>query len=124
MVAADDEDADARLMQPAELFGQKPRRLHRGLVAIIEIAGQQQRVDLFRRGINRRRARKRAGWRFRSGQPYPGRAARVTASGSRDECPPREQSDTSLGAPDYIGANRESVQRHTWIFNDISDLYC
>lgn len=46
MVAADDEDTDAGLMQPPDLLGQEPRRLHRGLVAVIEIAGQKQRVDL------------------------------------------------------------------------------
>ena len=46
VVAADDKDMDAGLMQPPYLLRQEPRRLHRGLVAVIEIAGQEQRVDL------------------------------------------------------------------------------
>ena len=46
MVAADDEDSNAGLAEPPELFGEKTRRLHRGLVAIVEISGDQERVDL------------------------------------------------------------------------------
>ena len=45
VVAADDENADAGLVQPPNLLGQEPRRLHGRLVAVIEIAGEQQRVD-------------------------------------------------------------------------------
>ena len=32
--------------EPAELFGEEPRRLHRGLVAVVEVSGEQERVDL------------------------------------------------------------------------------
>jgi len=47
MIAADDVDRDIRLSKPLHLTGQKPRGLHRRLVAIIKIAGNHQRIDLF-----------------------------------------------------------------------------
>ncbi len=47
MIAADDIDGDTGLSKPLHLTGQKPRGLHRRLVAIIEIAGNHQRIDLF-----------------------------------------------------------------------------
>ena len=47
VIAADLVDGDARLAQPRQLGGEKARRLHRGLFAIIEIAGDDQRIDLF-----------------------------------------------------------------------------
>jgi hypothetical protein len=46
VVASDDEDLDVRRIQAAELLGEKARRLHRGLLAIIKIAGEQERVYL------------------------------------------------------------------------------
>jgi hypothetical protein len=45
MVAADDESRDFGLMQPSQLIGEKTRRLHRGLLAVVEVAGDQQGVD-------------------------------------------------------------------------------
>jgi len=45
VIAADDEDADARLVEPLQLGREEARRLHRGLVAVIEIAGDEQRID-------------------------------------------------------------------------------
>ena len=45
MVAADLEHADASLMQACHLRGQEARRLHRRLVAIIKIAGDDECVD-------------------------------------------------------------------------------
>lgn len=47
MVSTDDEDADTGLVQTPELLGQEAGRLHRGLVAIIEIAGDHQGIDVF-----------------------------------------------------------------------------
>ncbi len=47
VIAANDEDADAGLVQAADLFRQEARGFHRGLVAVVEIAGKQQSVDLF-----------------------------------------------------------------------------
>ena len=46
MIAAHDEDLDSGFMQPPDLLGKEPSGFHRGLVAIIEIACQQQRIDL------------------------------------------------------------------------------
>ncbi len=47
VVTADDICADPRAMQPLQLAGQKARSLHGGLVAVIEVAGNDQRVDTF-----------------------------------------------------------------------------
>src|SRR4051812_17371134 len=47
VVAPDDEDLNAYLVQTAELLGEKARRLHRGLLAVVKIAGQQERIYLF-----------------------------------------------------------------------------
>ncbi len=44
MIAANDEDADISRVQLADLVGQEARRLHRGLVAVVQIARQQQGV--------------------------------------------------------------------------------
>ena len=41
MVAADDEGRDFGLMQPSQLIGEKARRLHRRLIAVVEVAGDQ-----------------------------------------------------------------------------------
>ena len=46
VVAPDHEASNAGLVQPPDLLGQEPRRLHRGLLAVVEIPGQQQRVHL------------------------------------------------------------------------------
>jgi hypothetical protein len=46
VIAANDEDADAGLMEPADLRGKESRGLHGGLVAVIEVAGEDQRIDL------------------------------------------------------------------------------
>ena len=47
VVTADDEGRDPRLMQPPELVGEKAGGLHRGLLAVVEVAGDQESVDLF-----------------------------------------------------------------------------
>ena len=44
MVAADDEGRDLGFVQPSKLIGEKARRLHRGLLAVVEVAGDQERV--------------------------------------------------------------------------------
>ena len=49
VVAADDEGLDARLVEPPQLIDKKARRLHRRLFAVVEVAGDQERVDLFRK---------------------------------------------------------------------------
>ena len=46
MIAADDIGPDTRLMKPLHLARQKPGRLHRGLVAVVKVTGDNQRVDL------------------------------------------------------------------------------
>ena len=46
VVAPDDEDFDVCGIQAAELLGEKARGLHRGLLAVIEVAGQQERAYL------------------------------------------------------------------------------
>ena len=48
VIAANDEGLDARLVEPPELVGEKPRRLHRCLFAIVEVAGDHECVDLLR----------------------------------------------------------------------------
>ena len=48
MIAADDAGADAGLIQPPQLLGQKAGRLHRGLIAVVKVTGDQQRIDLLR----------------------------------------------------------------------------
>ena len=50
VVAADDEGRDPGLMQPSQLIGEKARRLHRGLIAVVEVAGDQQARRPSRRG--------------------------------------------------------------------------
>ncbi len=45
MIATDLEHGNAGLMQALHLRRQKPRRLHRGLFAVIEIARNNQRID-------------------------------------------------------------------------------
>jgi hypothetical protein len=50
VIAADEKDADAGLVQPAQLVGEEARRLHRGLLAVIEIAGDHQRIDPLGKG--------------------------------------------------------------------------
>jgi len=47
VVAADDEDADAALIEAAQLFGQETGGFHGRLVAVVEIAGEDQGIDLF-----------------------------------------------------------------------------
>ena len=47
VIAANDEGPDLRLVQAAELIREKARGLHRGLLAVVEVAGDQERVDLF-----------------------------------------------------------------------------
>ena len=49
MVAANDKRCDARLVEPSQLIGEKPGRLHRRLLAVIEVAGDQERIHLFRK---------------------------------------------------------------------------
>ena len=49
VIAANDKGRDARLVEPPQLIGEKPRRLHRRLLAVVEVAGDQQRIDLFRK---------------------------------------------------------------------------
>ena len=49
VVAANDKRRDARLVKPSQLIGEKPRRLHRRLLAVVEVAGDQQRIHLFRK---------------------------------------------------------------------------
>ncbi len=49
VVAADDEGRDAGLVQPPQLIGEEARRLHRRLVAVVEVARDQERVDLLRK---------------------------------------------------------------------------
>src|ERR1700759_4221760 len=46
VIASNDEDLDACGMQTAKLIGEKTRRLHGGLLAVVEIAGKQKRVHL------------------------------------------------------------------------------
>ncbi len=46
VVAANDEGPDPRLVQAPELIREKARGLHRGLLAVVEVAGDQERVDL------------------------------------------------------------------------------
>jgi len=46
MVAPDNEDKDASLVQAPELFSQESSRLHRSLLAVVEIAGEQERINL------------------------------------------------------------------------------
>ena len=46
MIASDDKDLDPRRVQPANLVGEKSGRLHRRLIAVVQIPRQQQRVDL------------------------------------------------------------------------------
>ena len=46
VVAAHNEGTDTYLVKAPQLIGQKPRRLHRGLIAVIEIARKNERVDL------------------------------------------------------------------------------
>ncbi len=47
MVTADDEDGNVCLVKKAKLVGKEPSRLHGCLVAVIEVAGKQKRVDPF-----------------------------------------------------------------------------
>ncbi len=47
VIAANEEGRDARLVEPSQLIGEKPRRFHRRLLAVVEVAGDQKRVDLF-----------------------------------------------------------------------------
>ena len=49
VVAADDERLDARLMEPPQLIDKKARRLHRRLFAVVEVASDQERIDLLRK---------------------------------------------------------------------------
>ena len=49
VIAANEEGRDARLVEPPQLIGEKARRLHRRLLAVVEVAGDQERVDLFRK---------------------------------------------------------------------------
>ncbi|ESY62394.1 hypothetical protein X742_33065 [Mesorhizobium sp. LNHC232B00] len=49
MIATDLENVDAGLVKPRHLRRQEPRRFHRCLVAIIEIAGNDQGIDTFRK---------------------------------------------------------------------------
>src|SRR5690348_12091504 len=46
VIASNDEDFDACGMQTAKLLGEKTRRLHRGLLAVVEVAGEQECVHL------------------------------------------------------------------------------
>jgi hypothetical protein len=46
MIAAHDIDLYPRLAQPVHLEREKLRRLHRRLLAVIEVAGENQCVDL------------------------------------------------------------------------------
>ena len=48
VIAANDKGLDARLVEPPELVGEKPRRLHRCLFAIVEVAGDHECVDVLR----------------------------------------------------------------------------
>ena len=48
VIAANDEGLDARLVEPSQLVGEKARRLHRRLFAVVEVAGDHERVDLLR----------------------------------------------------------------------------
>ena len=47
VVAADDEGLDTRLVEPPQLIDKKARRFHRRLLAVVEVAGDHERVDLF-----------------------------------------------------------------------------
>ena len=49
MIAANDEGLDARLVEPPQLVDKKARRLHRRLFAVVKVAGDQERIDLFRK---------------------------------------------------------------------------
>ena len=49
VIAANDESLDSGLVQAAKLIRQKACGLHRGLLAVIEVAGDQKRVDLLRK---------------------------------------------------------------------------
>ena len=46
VIAANDEGPDPRLVQAPQLVGEKARGLHRGLLAVVEVAGDHERVDL------------------------------------------------------------------------------
>lgn len=46
MVAADDKGSDSRFVKSAHLCGKKAGSLHRGLIAVIKIAGDHQGIDL------------------------------------------------------------------------------
>ena len=45
MVSADDEYLDIRLVKSPELIGEKARRFHRSLFAVVEVAAEHQRLD-------------------------------------------------------------------------------
>ena len=47
MTAADNEDLDLRLVQLADLVGKEAGCLHRRLLAVVQVARQQQGIDLF-----------------------------------------------------------------------------
>ena len=47
VIASDDEDADAGLVQPTKLLGEIPRCLHRRLIAVVEVACEEERIDFF-----------------------------------------------------------------------------
>jgi hypothetical protein len=49
VVAANYEGPNPCAMEAAQLLGQKTRRLHRGLIAVVEIARDNQCIDLFRK---------------------------------------------------------------------------
>ena len=46
MIAADDEDLDLRLVQLSDLVGKEAGCLHRRLLAVVQVARKQQRIDL------------------------------------------------------------------------------
>ena len=47
MVAPYDEHSNPGLIQPLQLSGEKESGLHRRLIAIVEIAGDHQSINLF-----------------------------------------------------------------------------
>ena len=47
VIAADDEHLDAGLVQGVDLVGEEAGGLHGGLLAVVQVAGEQQGVDLF-----------------------------------------------------------------------------
>ncbi len=49
VIAANDECCDSRLIEPPELVGEETRGLHRRLLAVVEIAGDDKCVNLFRK---------------------------------------------------------------------------